>query len=540
MNKLHLLGLSLIVGQALAVECPVGESDPTSRFYSEYECKNGLVVVEREYFRPNGRQTGLKLYDGDQLMQSDSWSVDGIHTYKAIFEYPSDQIFIKTVYYPNSGMKLVSKEQYLGVDDDDWEKVLQKAWKYSPSGKLQAIHHFDPEDLSNFVSRPNRVDVAGSDGEINRYFELEYFDVEETNKHIRSVKSYRSDGTPIGEFIEDQELDIPSIIKNNNSPDEAKRKLSIFNNVNRRPVMVIDTGFDIRHPDLTHKLWNNPNDPMDGIDNDGNGFVDDVFGWQHQNDAGLGLEISRNNINETLFITHFPYPVSHGTHVASVALDGVDNFGLIGMAGDVAFVDLLSHSNKMIHDNRVGFVNMSFSISYPEHPQAPGRDSFYQLDQIFKNNPDTLFMVAAGNARGIDLDLKGNEDYPASYSYDNMLVVGALNSAEMDYSKRDSYERAVFSKYGNETVDIYAPGQQVVGGEIAGGQIPLNGTSMATPFVTNVALKIASINPKLTPLQVREIIMKTAYVPKKRLPCVTGGMVDPEAAYALAASLKEE
>lgn len=518
-----------------ALDCPKPqEQDLSSNFYSVYQCEKELVVLEQEFYRPNGKKTGERLYQGTHLMQSDSWSVDGNHTYRAKFDYLESRRFIKTVYRPNQEMAFVSKEQFGGIDDDDEDKILEKEWKYTLSGKLQAVFYFDQEDQLNFITRPVRVDMVNSKGEIERYFDLEYFDVPETQQHIRKVKSYHIDGSLIGEFIEDVELNIEDIIVKNNSPEEAARKIAIFRDITREPVMVIDTGFDILHPDLTHKLWNNPKDPMDGIDNDDNGYVDDVFGWQHQNDPTLGLAINRNNINETLFITHFPYPVSHGTHVASVALKDVDHFGLIGIAGDVAFVDLLKHSLQTIKETKTRFVNMSFSISYPEHPQAPDRESFYFLEKMLKDNPETLFVVAAGNARGVDLDEPGNKDYPASYNYDNMLVVGALDTAEMDYSKRQNYQAAVFSKYGNKTVDIFAPGQQVIGAEVGGGQIPLNGTSMAAPYVTNVVLKIATINPELTPMQIKDILMKTAYIPNKRLPCVSGGMIDPEAAFEMA------
>lgn len=535
MKRLGLILLLLSYAPAWAALCPSAvTNDGQSTFYSLFECQQGMVVLEREIHRPSGKVTGEKKYQGEQLIQEDVWSVDGVHTYRALFEYLDSEHFIKTIYRPNDGMSLVSKEQFFGLSDQDDNKVLQKEWKYSRTGKLQAIHHYAAEDLEQFITRPKRVEMVNGQGNVDRYFDLEYFEVPETTQHIRKVLSYRLDGSLIGQFEEDQDFDIEKIIAENNSVNEAARKIEIYRDTTRRPVMVIDTGFDIGHPEITHKLWNNPKDPMDGIDNDGNGFIDDVFGWHYQNDPALGLAFSRNNINETLFITHFPYPVSHGTHVASLALKDIENFGLIGIAGDVAFVDLLKHVSKTIGETKTQFVNMSFSISYPEHPQAPGRESFYFLEKIFKDHPSTLFVVAAGNSAGVNLDEPGVHDYPASYTYDNMLVVGALNTAEMDYAKRADYQVAGFSKYGEKTVDIFAPGQQIVAAEIAGGKIALNGTSMAAPIVTNLALKMSTVNPKLTPLQVREIILRTAYIPKKRLPCVTGGMIDPKAALAMA------
>lgn len=541
MNYLGLILMLLLCTPAWAVLCPPSSSDDgQSTFYSSFECHQGLVVLEKEFHRPSGKMTGEKKYQGEQLVQEDVWSVDGVHTYRALFNYLDQLHFIKTVYRPNDGMSLVSKEQYLGLSDSDEDKILQKEWKYARSGKLQAVHHYAAEDLEQFITRPRRVEMVNSQGLVDRYFDLEYFEVPETTQHIRKVRSYRLDGTLIGQFLEDQDLDIERLIEENNTSSEAERKLKVFRDTSRRPVMVVDTGFDISHPELTHKLWNNPKDPMDGIDNDGNGFIDDVFGWQHQNDPALGLALSRNNINETLFITHFPYPVSHGTHVAFLALKDIENFGLIGIAGDVAFVDLLKHVSKMIGETKTQFVNMSFSISYPEHPQAPGRDSYDFLEKIFKDHPQTLFVVAAGNAAGVDLDAEGVRDYPASYAYDNMLVVGALNTSEMDYNKRADYQVAGFSKYGHKTVDIFAPGQQIVAAEVGGGKIALNGTSMAAPIVTNLALKMSTLNPNLTPMQIKEIMMKTAYIPKVRLPCVSGGMIDPKAALEMAKSYISE
>lgn len=515
----------------LALNCPTEQSnDPNSRYYEVVECENGLVSVVTEYFRPTGSITGKDVFSNGLIETEDAYNIEGDHTYRAIYEHISEGRFIKTVFSPKNEMQLVSKEQLKYVDE--WEEIVEKVWKLKRgSNKIDAIQYMDTKE-----NRPYKVEVFDQDESIYKIFELEYFDVPETNKHISKLTSYNGLGELNGVFEESSDLNIPNIIQKSVGSAEAQRRIAINQDSSRTPVVIIDTGFDLNDSRVNYKLWNNPKDPMDGIDNDLNGYVDDTFGWHEQDDAGLGLDISTNNINETLFVTHFPYPVSHGTHVASIAMSDIENYGLVGFAGDVANVAHLKHIGEFLKDTKVPFVNMSFAIGNPNDPTSfADRDAFFYLEKMIKDNPETVFIVAAGNSRpGLNLDNPENNSFPASYNYPNMIVVGATQYDDLFYESLMQSERAYFSKFGDNSVHLFAPGSKMEASDVGGGTIKLSGTSMAAPFVTNILMKVANANPKLTPLQVRKIVLDTVTIPEIPLPCSTQGVINPDRAIEVA------
>lgn len=539
MNKApKILLMALVPFLSLAAKCPDQLIETSGSWRTHYECRDANLFAAKEYYIKTGAHTGSDRFDSQgRIIIEDSWSVDGIHTFHATYQYLDNGHFIKEQFRTNGELagKLEAKQELAGDFDDP---IILKDWVISQSSlKQQGIRHYREDEY-----KPYRIDVLSNDGKILKYYEVKYnLDAPMANL-VTEFKAYTPEGLKIGEYHENGDFDVASQLKKFNlSQDEYKRRLAVFNNKDREPVVIIDTGFDIMHPELTHKLYNSPYDnPNDGIDNDGNGRVDDSWGWQRQDDAGLSLLRDDRNIRETHSLVHTPYPVSHGTHVASLALRDLDNYGLVGFAGDVAISDHLQKAGEYISNKKVKFVNMSFAIGFPGAPMSAPRDSFHFLEKVFTDNPDTLFIVAAGNARGdLDLDQKGNDNFPASYTYENMIKVGALNTATLEEGKYDTYRPASFSKYGKKKVQIFAPGTGVLAAQSGGGEIALNGTSMAAPFVTNVILKAHAINPKLTPMELKKIIMDTAYIPSSgKLPCESGGIINPEAIYQAVEALK--
>lgn len=496
-------------------------------------CIDGVVRKEVSIHLKSGATTKLQLNnEKGQVIESKSWSIEGRFTYWAKFSYVSSEKQIEELFstLPDSKFGMVrARSEY---DISGAEKVVLKEWIFSNSSlRPLAIRHFKKNE-----QKPGRIDVLSKEGKVVKYYLVKY------NKEapmaanlVNEFKAYTPSGELLGSYNESLDFNVEKVLSSYNlSKKEFERRLAVFNDTTREPVVIIDTGFDISHPSLAHKLYRSPFDiPYDGIDNDNNGRVDDSWGWHRQDDAGLSLLRDDNNISETHSLIHTPYPVSHGTHVASLALKDLDNYGLVGFAGDVAIYDHLLSAGEYIKNKKIKFVNMSFAIGFPGAPMSAPRDSFTALESIFANNPETLFVVAAGNGRGaLDLDEPGNNNYPASYTYANMLKVGAINTAELEDGKFDEYKPAFFSKFGVTKVQVFAPGQGVLSAQSGGGEIALNGTSMASPYVLNVVLKGHNINSALSALELKEVLMKTVYIPSSgRLPCESGGIVAPNRFY---------
>jgi len=253
-------------------------------------------------------------------------------------------------------------------------------------------------------------------------------------------------------------------------------------------VAVIDTGIDDRHPDLADNLWTNPGElPGNRLDDDGNGYVDDVHGWDFvSNDADP-------------FDDHF-----HGTHVAGT-IGAVGNNGL-GTAGVCWRVRLMAV--KFLNIGGSGYV--ADAVKAIDYAVAQGADilnnswggggfSLTLLQSIqAADQAGVLFVVAAGNdGRNIDV----NPLYPAAYEVPNVLAVAATD---------DQDRPADFTNFGSGHVAIAAPGVDILSTFPGNDYARLSGTSMATPHVAGAAALLKSIAPDLTPEIIKDILLENA------------------------------
>jgi len=273
-------------------------------------------------------------------------------------------------------------------------------------------------------------------------------------------------------------------------------------------VGVIDTGVDVRHPDLISNLWTNWGEiPGNGVDDDGNGFVDDVHGYDFIDDDGYPSD-----------------SLAHGTHVAgTIGARGHNNMGITGVNWDVSLMALraVSADDTGEISNTIAAIDYSILMGAPITNNSYGSSTFSQsqMDAIAAaRNANQLFIAAAGN------DQANNDvspHYPASYSLDNIVSVAASDHND---------NRASFSNFGPTTVDLAAPGVGIWSTVPNNDYRPLDGTSMASPHVAGVAALILSRNYSLTYQQVKSAIINYVDVlPQWNALTVSGGRLNARA-----------
>ncbi len=293
---------------------------------------------------------------------------------------------------------------------------------------------------------------------------------------------------------------------------------NIHRGTNKIIVAVIDTGVDYTHEDLISNMWRNSKEIADNnIDDDKNGYVDDIVGWDFVSNDNKPYDLAAANLMDLL---NGGNP-GHGTHCAgNVAASGANGKGVSGVAPNAQIMALRFLGNeggttadavksiKYAVDNGAKVLSNSWGSegedsAEPTENQAL-RDSIqYALDK------DVLFIAAAGNSsKNNDSDEK--RAYPASYDHANIVAVAAIDSAD---------QIASFSNIGAKSVDIAAPGVKVysttVGGKYSDTVIDLlgatwDGTSMACPHVAGAAALYWSAHPEKTYAQVRDAILNSA------------------------------
>lgn len=358
---------------------------------------------------------------------------------------------------------------------------------------------------------------------------------------------------------------------------------------------VIDSGYDYEHEALVGKLWTNPGEiPGDAIDNDGDGKIDDIYGWNFADNNAEIIDFSlqasyspalekffefqlaaskgtategeliwmKDQLKDSKFLKNLEIfgNYAHGTHVAGIIakdnpaaklialklistkesfrslhnkvqsslaagqdLDFIKEFVIkLGLWG-IAYQQSQSFSKIAAYLSQQGVTvaNGSFGVGMEQarslvstlllllttEPSQELIDEYAgffvqkiaeEQTKIFSKYPDILFVFAAGN------DATNNDAEPiapASIRLDNVMSIGAsIGNTGL----------APFSNYGASTVDLFAAGVGVLSSVPRGNlYLPLSGTSMAAPAVTRAAAMIKDRNPKLSPLEIREILKGT-------------------------------
>ncbi len=270
-------------------------------------------------------------------------------------------------------------------------------------------------------------------------------------------------------------------------------------------VAVVDTGVDYNHPDLAGNIWRNAGEiPGNFVDDDRNGFVDDVYGFDWVNGDGNPMDDN-----------------SHGTHVAgTIGAVGDNNRGVIGVSPNVSIMSLkflgasdggsiYGAAQAIIYAANMGadIINASYGGSGYDPVQEDAID--------YANKKGVLFVASAGNS-GTNND--GFAHYPSNYNLPNLLSVAATDNKD---------ELAFFSNYGRNTVDIGAPGVGILSTVPSNKYDSYNGTSMATPHVAGAAALVLAENPNLGVTALKNTLLNnTDSIASLRGKTVTGGRLN--------------
>lgn len=245
-------------------------------------------------------------------------------------------------------------------------------------------------------------------------------------------------------------------------------------------IAVIDTGIDYTHPDLAANMWVNTGEiPGDGIDNDNNGVVDDVHGYNAYADSGDPMD------------GH-----SHGTHCAgSIAAVGTDGQGITGVMheANLMAIKIFSDHGTTSTDAIVRGILYGKKMGADITSNSWGSSAYSQaIFEAFQSHDQALHVMAAGNA-GVDNDVHDN--FPSNYDLDNNLAVAATDHND---------QKAKFSQYGNRKVDVAAPGVDIYSTINGGGYDTYSGTSMATPHVSGGAGLLLSKYPDMSVQELKD------------------------------------
>jgi subtilisin family serine protease len=254
-------------------------------------------------------------------------------------------------------------------------------------------------------------------------------------------------------------------------------------------IAVIDTGVEYNHPDLKENIMVNLKElnGEDGVDDDDNGFVDDVYGY----------DFSGATDNDPMDGN------GHGTHCAGIIAASHNDIGVSGVVSKAQIlpVQFLTASGRGSYAGAVKAIDYAIKRGVDIMSNSWGGGSNSRTVKLAVNRAEKagiLFVAAAGNSYN-------NSDekplYPAAFDNKNIVSVG---------SYQGDGNKSGFSNYGQKSVDVFAPGSKIYSTYKGKTYKSLSGTSMATPMVSGIAAYLLSVNPKLTVKKLKERLINTS------------------------------
>jgi subtilisin-like proprotein convertase family protein len=364
-----------------------------------------------------------------------------------------------------------------GKFKDKNEDGIDDRYQHILSGRLALIELKGKKGL-NLASRALLALQNHPLIEYAEYNYLQYIDLTPNDPRFGELWGLHNTGQPGG--TDDADIDAPEAWDISTGSSEVI-------------VGVIDTGIDYNHVDLATNIWVNPGEiPGNGLDDDGNGYVDDIHGINAITGSGDPMD------------DHY-----HGTHCAgTIGAVGDNHIGVVGVNSTVKIIGIkfLDSGGSGWTSDAVESVHYAVALKNRENDPVNirvlsnswGGGGFSQslLDAInAANDEDILFVAAAGN-------YSSNNDSSPYYpsSYDNANVVAVASTDRND-------NLSSFSNYGFESVDLAAPGSSILSTFPGNAYAYLSGTSMATPHVSGAAALLLSVNDLLTVQELKDYLM---------------------------------
>ncbi|NIP43968.1 MAG: S8 family serine peptidase [candidate division Zixibacteria bacterium] len=451
----------------------VTASNSFAYLHDKYEVKeteqtsNRLVVKFKPAFSPEGKTD----YNSINLA-----SVPGFHDLNKSFGTSKIEPLSKTVSQneninPLSGIYVLHFSP--GTD------LISAAEKYQ---SLEQVEYAHPDYILELYDAPN-----------DPYYILQWplWNVGQGYLHVLRRDGSYNDTVIVMHGTPGADIDAHMVF--DNPPDNAQTVI----------IAIIDTGVDIDHPDLIGRIWQNPGElPENGIDDDHNGFVDDIHGWDFTGNSST-LPVTGDNDPSDEF--------GHGTHCAGIAASVTNNLeGISGIVPDcrimpIKFYPLMLSSyaaRSIIYaaDNGADIISMSFGY--------PWQVEILEDALNYARSKGVILCAATGN------NSMEYFNYPGAYP--QVISVGASTSDD---------EVAFFSTYG-DFMDVVAPGYSILSLRGAGTDMYApdepnvhvledyyyiaSGTSMSSPHVAGVLGYMLSLSPGLNHVKAQEIIQNTA------------------------------
>ncbi|MFQ5480243.1 MAG: S8 family peptidase [Thermodesulfobacteriota bacterium] len=381
----------------------------------------------------------------------------------------------------NDGVKQASVNNALG-------KVKGKLVKRFPN--INALHVSVPAGTARRAVRILKGLKGVKYAELNA---LRYMNVTPNDTDFASLWGLNNTGQTAGTF--DADID-------------AAEAWNSFTGDPNMVVADIDTGLDMTHPDIAANVYTNPGEIAgNGIDDDANGFVDDVHGWDFASND--------NDPSDTATLCG-----GHGTHTAgTIGAAGNNGVGVTGVNWNVKIMPLkvfkvffglfCSASSTDI----IQAINYASSMGVRVSNNSYGSTSFGQAEKDAIGASKSVFVAAAGND-GVNTDTA--PQYPSAYDLPNIISVAATDHNDV---------MSTFSNFGIVTVDLAAPGESILSTTPGNTYSFFSGTSMATPHVTGAATLLLAKDPTLTVNEVKWRLL-AGVDPIGGLPVGTGGRLN--------------
>ena len=270
----------------------------------------------------------------------------------------------------------------------------------------------------------------------------------------------------------------------------------------------MDSGIQTNHEDLIDNIWVNTGEIADdGIDNDGNGYIDDIYGWNCGDSNG---DVS--------------YVSNHGVHVAGIVSAVTDNSkGVASVARNakIASIKIFNSSGKSTlsyiieginyaKKNDINIINCSFGGA------GWGSTSVSIVKSAIEAVPDIFFVIAAGNIATSTPQPDNDQTavYPSQLTKDLDNVISVANTTSSD-------ELSSTSHYGATSVDIAAPGTGIYSTIPTSSYGTMSGTSMATPMVASAVAVMRAVNPNISAKEIKETLCSSS----DKLSALTGKVI---------------